>query len=156
MLLGHFGFGVLALGSWSAGTITLGSLLQKEIDFIGKIGDQISFEDFEITLRDIRISKAQNYYRQIAEFWVQDKHNNLTILTPENRLYIIEKQLSQESNIYSYLTYDLYAVLNKIDDETIHAKIYYKPLMSFIWIAIMCIAGGFFLTLFKASVPSSA
>lgn len=142
MLLGHLGFGVLAL------TITLGSLMQKEIDFIGKIGDQISSEGFEITLRDIRVSKAQNYYRQITEFWVQDQHNNITILKPENRLYIIEKQLSQESNIYSYLTYDLYAVLSKIDDETVHAKIYYKPLMSFMWLAIMLIVGGFGVTLF--------
>ncbi|MFU7503443.1 MAG: cytochrome c-type biogenesis CcmF C-terminal domain-containing protein, partial [Candidatus Tisiphia sp.] len=109
MILGHLGFGLLVF------TITVNSLLQSEVDFIGKVGDKVVSGNFEVTLRDIRVSSAQNYYRQIAEFWIQDKQNNITILKPENRLYIIEKQLSQESNIYSYLTYDLYAVLSKID-----------------------------------------
>ncbi len=141
MILGHFGFGLLAL------SITLNSLLQSEFDFIGKVGDKITTEDFKITLKSIRYSATKNYYHQIVEFWLQDKNNNLTILTPENRFYTIEQQLSQESNIYSYLLYDLYAVLNKIDEETIHAKIYYKPLMSFIWLSIIIIAGGFLISL---------
>ncbi|MCC8418006.1 MAG: heme lyase CcmF/NrfE family subunit [Rickettsia endosymbiont of Bryobia graminum] len=143
-ILGHLGFGLLAL------SIVLNSVLQSEIDFIGKIGDKTETENFIVTLKDIRVSAAQNYYRQIAEFWIEDKKkNNLTILTPENRLYIIEQQLSQESNIYSYLTYDLYAVLNQIDGKTIHAKIYYKPMMSLIWISIMLIAGGFLIGIFN-------
>ncbi len=143
MILGHLGFGLLAL------TITLNSLLQSEIDFVGKIGKTVKTEEFEITLRDIRFASSQNYHRQIAEFWIQDKQNNITILKPENRLYIIEKQLSQESNIYSYLFYDLYAVLNQIDSDVIHAKIYYKPMISFIWISIIIIIGGFLIGLFN-------
>lgn len=143
MILGHLGFGLLVL------TITLNSLLQSEVDFIGKVGDKVTTGGFEVTLKDMRVSSAQNYYRQIAEFWIEDQQNNITILKPENRLYIIEKQLSQESNIYSYLTYDLYAVLSKIDDDVIHAKIYYKPMMSFIWISIMLMAGGFLIGLLK-------
>lgn len=144
MVLGHLGFGLLAL------SISLNSLLQSEIDFIGKSGDKIETENFSVTLKDIRVSALQNYYRQIAEFWIEEKsQNNLTILKPENRFYIIEQQLSQESNIYSYLTYDLYAVLNQIDGETIHAKIYYKPMMSLIWISVMLIAGGFLVGFFS-------
>ncbi|WP_375332371.1 heme lyase CcmF/NrfE family subunit [Candidatus Tisiphia endosymbiont of Temnostethus pusillus] len=143
MILGHLGFGLLVL------TITVNSLLQSEVDFIGKVGDKVTAGGFEVTLKDMRVSSAQNYYRQIAEFWIEDQQNNITILKPENRLYIIEKQLSQESNIYSYLTYDLYAVLSKIDDDVIHAKIYYKPMMSFIWISIMLMAGGFLIGLLK-------
>ncbi|MCC8372265.1 MAG: heme lyase CcmF/NrfE family subunit [Rickettsia endosymbiont of Pseudomimeciton antennatum] len=148
MILGHLGFGLLVL------TITLNSLLQSEVDFIGKVGDKVTAGGFEVTLRDIRVSSSQNYYRQIAEFWIQDQQNNITILKPENRFYIIEKQLSQESNIYSYLIYDLYAVLNKIDDDVIHAKIYYKPMMSLIWLSIMLIVGGLLIGLFSRSVKS--
>ncbi|WP_410521251.1 heme lyase CcmF/NrfE family subunit [Candidatus Tisiphia endosymbiont of Ptychoptera albimana] len=143
MILGHLGFGLLVL------TITLNSLLQSEVDFIGKVGDKVTAGGFEVTLKDMRVSSAQNYYRQIAEFWIEDQQNNITILKPENRLYIIEKQLSQESNIYSYLTYDLYAVLSKIDDDVIHAKIYYKPMMSLIWLSIMLTAGGVLIGLLK-------
>ncbi|MCC8415866.1 MAG: heme lyase CcmF/NrfE family subunit [Rickettsia endosymbiont of Gnoriste bilineata] len=148
MILGHLGFGLLVL------TITVNSLLQSEVDFIGKVGDKVLAKGFEVTLKDIRVSSAQNYYRQIAEFWIQDQQNNITILKPENRFYIIEKQLSQESNIYSYLTYDLYAVLSKIDDDVIHTKIYYKPMMSLIWLSIILIAGGLLIGLFSRSVKS--
>jgi len=140
MIIGHLGFGLLTL------TITLNSLLQTEVDFVGKIGDKVVTNNFEIVLRDIRVASAQNYYRQIAEFWIQDKQGNVTILMPENRFYIIEKILSQESNIYSYLTYDLYAVLNTIDGEVIHAKIYYNPMISFIWLSIAIIICGFAIT----------
>ena len=146
MILGHLGFGLLAL------TITLNVLLQKEVDFIGKVGDKISAEGFEVTLRSIKFSPAQNYYRQIAEFWIQDKENNITILKPENRFYIIEQRLSQESNIYSYLLYDLYAVLNQIDNNIIHGKIYYRPMMSFVWLSILVILGGFLISIFQRAL----
>lgn len=142
MILGHFGFGLLVL------TISLNSLLQSEVDFVGKIGDSLVSGEFEVTLRDIRFAQSENYYRQIAEFWIQDKQNNITILKPENRFYQIEQQLSQESNIYSYLFYDLYAVLSKIDGPIIHAKIYYRPMISFIWLSIIMIVGGFTIGLF--------
>ncbi len=143
MVLGHLGFGLLAVA------ITLNILLQKEIDFIGGVGDKTVVEGFEVTLHSIKFSSAQNYYRQIAEFWIYDQNNNITILKPENRFYIIEQKLSQESNIFSYLFYDLYAVLNQIDDQIIHAKIYYRPMMSFIWLSILVILGGFFIPIFK-------
>ncbi|XVN43155.1 MAG: cytochrome c biogenesis protein CcsA [Candidatus Rickettsia vulgarisii] len=150
MILGHLGFGLLAL------SITLNSLLQSEIDFIGKKGDKIETKNFIVILKDIRVSAVQNYYRQIAEFWIEDKtQKNVTILKPENRFYIIEQQLSQESNIYSYLTYDLYAVLNQIDGEIIHAKIYYKPMMSLIWMSAMIIAGGFLVGFFNGAQKMS-
>lgn len=143
MLLGHFGFGLLAL------SITFNSLLQNEIDFVGKIGGKISKGELEVSLQNIKFASGPNYYRQIAELWVQDKRNNITILKPENRFYIIEKTLSQESDIYSYLTYDLYAVLNKVDGETIHAKIYYRPMISFIWISALIIINGFLIGILR-------
>lgn len=143
MLLGHFGFGLLAL------SITFNSLLQNEIDFVGKIGKKISKGEFEVSLQNIKFASGPNYYRQIAELWVEDKRNNITILKPENRFYIVEKTLSQESDIYSYLTYDLYAVLNKVDGETIHAKIYYRPMISVIWIAALIIINGFLIGILR-------
>ena len=127
-------------------------MLQKEVDFIGRVGDKISAEGFEVTLRSIKFSPAQNYYRQIAEFWIQDKENNITILKPENRFYIVEQRLSQESNIYSYLLYDLYAVLNQIDNNIIHGKIYYRPMMSFVWLSILVILGGFLISIFQRAL----
>lgn len=143
MILGHFGFALVAF------SITINSLLQSEIDFIGKAGESKTFKNLKVTLQNIKFAHRENYYRQIAEFWLEDEKNNITILKPENRLYIIEKTLSQESDIYSYLTHDLYAVLSNIDGDVIHAKIYYRPMINFIWLGSFIIISGFLIGLMQ-------
>ena len=143
MLTGHFGLGLLAL------SISLNSALSREIDFIGKIGHQITTNEYTITLKNINFGEEENYYKQIIEFWVKPTKGKTIILKPENRLYKIEQALTAESAIYNYLTHDIYAVLNKIHDDTIHAKIYYRPLISWIWASAAIIALGIFISLFK-------
>ncbi|MCX4084364.1 heme lyase CcmF/NrfE family subunit [Rickettsia hoogstraalii] len=143
MILGHFGFALISF------SITTNALLQSEMDFTGRVGTSKTFNEFKVTLQNIKFAQGKNYYRQIAEFWLEDNSRNITILKPENRLYIVEKSLSQESDIYSYLSYDLYAVLSNIDGDIIHAKIYYKPMMSFIWLGIILTAFGFFIALIR-------
>jgi len=142
MLVAHFGFGLLVL------SITLNALTKNEVEFIGKAGDTKILGQLTVSLKNIRYEEGENYYRQIAEFWIYDANDNITtILKPENRLYKIENTLSQESDIYSFLTHDLYAVLSQIDGEVIQAKIYYRPMISFIWLSLLLIIGGFFISL---------
>ncbi|KYP98426.1 cytochrome C biogenesis protein CcmF [Rickettsia endosymbiont of Proechinophthirus fluctus] len=143
MILGHFGFALISF------SITMNTLLQSEMDFTSRVGTSKTFNEFKVTLQNIKFAQGKNYYRQIAEFWIEDNSRNITILKPENRLYIVEKSLSQESDIYSYLLYDLYAVLSNIDGDIIHAKIYYKPMISFIWLGIILTASGFFIALIR-------
>lgn len=144
MILGHLGFGLLAL------SITLNSMLQKEFEFTGVAGSSKIFDQFEVDLKNIKLADGPNYYRQIAEFWITDHKNAMvTVLKPENRYYKIEKTLSQESDIFSYLTHDLYAVMSRIDNETVHARIYYRPFVSFIWLSIFVMASGFVNSLFN-------
>jgi len=143
MIFGHFGFALIAF------SITMNALLQSEMEFTGNVGTTNSFDEFKVTLQNVKFAQGKNYYRQIAEFWLEDKSHNITILKPENRLYIVEKGLSQESNIYSYLLYDLYAVLSNIDGDIIHAKIYYRPMMSFIWLGVIITVSGFLIGLLR-------
>lgn len=137
LILGHFSLGLLAF------SISINVLFSKEIEFIGKTGKSVSDEFFLVKLDNIRFSNTEVYYRQIAEFSVQDNNGNVVILKPENRLYKIENSLSQESDIYSYLTHDMLASLSKVNGNTIHAIIYYKPMIWFIWLSIFLIAGSF-------------
>jgi cytochrome c-type biogenesis protein CcmF len=141
LFLGHFGFGLLAL------SITCNILLTQKIDFKGEVGNKVSEQHMTVTLKDIKFAEGPNYYRQIVIFEIEDKGGNITILKPENRLYKIENTLSQEADIYSFLFNDLYAVLNRIDKNTIHATIYQQPFISFIWLSVFIIAAGFLLLL---------
>lgn len=143
LIIGHFSLGLLAF------SISINVLFSKEIEFIGKTGESVSDEFFLVKLDNIRFSNTEVYYRQIAEFSVQYNNGNVVILKPENRLYKIENTLSQESDIYSYLTHDMLASLSKVNGNTIHAIIYYKPMIWFIWLSIFLIAGSFVIYITK-------
>ncbi len=143
MILAHFGFGLLVI------SILLNISLSREIEFIGTKGESIDKSGFKIRLEDIRFSEESNYFKQTAYFRIEDQDNNVIILKPENRLYKIEQSLSQEVDIVSFIFKDMYAVLSKIEQTKIHAKIYYQPMISFIWLSVLMIVCGFFLSWWK-------
>lgn len=144
LFFGHFGFGMLVL------SITLNTSLSKEIEFIGRTGKTIEDQSLIIKLENIKFADSTTYFRQIAEFSIESPDNKITILKPENRLYKVENTLSQEVDIYSYLFYDMYAVLSQIDKKKIvHAKIHYQPFISFIWLSVAFMSFGFMLLLFR-------
>jgi len=141
MILGHLSFGMLAL------FITLNIHYAKSINFAGTKNASIKSGDWLVTLEDIKFAKHDNYLRQIVQFRIEDiKHNKVTILYPENRFYEIEKSLSQEVDIFSYLFHDIYAAIERIDEKTIYAKIYYQPFISFIWLSSAIMALAFLLS----------
>ncbi|KJV56885.1 cytochrome C assembly family protein [Orientia chuto str. Dubai] len=133
--ISHLGFGILIL------SISLNANFQHDTDFIGKIGSTIHNNGLSITLRNISYAKGPNYFKQIAEFWVEND-KEIFILKPENRYYIVESIAVPESDIYSTLLYDIYVVLSKVDTDTVYAKIYYRPFMAMLWIGVALISIG--------------
>lgn len=142
MLLGHFGAGLLGF------SIAINTYLSSEVEFIGQKGGIVANDDLYVSLKNIKFAESPVYYRQIAEFDVQT-HNTKLTLRPENRLYKVENSLSQEVDIYSFITHDLYAVLSKIDNDIITASISYKPMMIFIWLSVVLMSLGFGFLLIK-------
>lgn len=139
--ISHLGFGILML------SISLNAKLQHDTDFIGKIGSTIHNNGLHITLRNTNYAKGVNYFRQIAEFWIENDKQEIFILKPENRYYYVEDVIIPESDIYSTLLYDIYVVLSKVDDEVVYAKIYYRPFMSTLWIGAALISIGMLLSI---------
>jgi cytochrome c-type biogenesis protein CcmF len=143
MLLSHTGFSVLVLA------IILNNNFKQELEFIGKIGDTTTTKELAVTLENIKFAESHNYFKQIAIFKLEDRSSNKVVtLKPENRLYKIEKTLSQEAYIMPFIFCDFYAVLSKIDGHTIHAIIYKQHFISFIWLAIGIIVLGFTISLY--------
>jgi cytochrome c-type biogenesis protein CcmF len=123
---GHLGFSLLVI------TICINNLLSYEVEFLGKRGDAILDKQGNIiSLADIRYVATSNYYRQIAEI----DYNKQYRLSPEYRFYPVEKMTIAEPFIYSFIFYDIYAVLNNVKEDVVHATIYYKPAMFFLWLA---------------------
>ncbi|MGV2432578.1 MAG UNVERIFIED_CONTAM: hypothetical protein LVQ98_04390 [Rickettsiaceae bacterium] len=141
--MSHIGIVILAIG------ITLNTFLKKDIEFIGKKDDLKTYSNIEVKVQNIKYAAGPNYYRQIVEFWIND-NDDIVILKPENRFYKIENMLSAESDIYSFLSKDIYAVLGNVDEKSnIYANIYIRPFMSLIWLGMFMIASGIVISVIK-------
>lgn len=150
MLLSHAGYGLMVL------SIAINSAMQSEANFIGKRGDFVDTKEYRVTLRNISYGEGENYYKQIAEFWLEDSAGQTLILRPENRLYHVEKAMTAESDIYSSLWADTYAVLSKIDGDVVHARIYWRPGIGLLWVSMIMMAGGIVISLFGRKKESVA
>jgi cytochrome c-type biogenesis protein CcmF len=143
MLLGHLAYGIITI------SIGLNSYFEREVELIGPRGSLVAMGDLQIMLTDLKYSYGPNYLRQIAQLKIDNSSTGqVTFLSPELRWYAIENKLTSKSSIYSYLGYDLYAVLSRIDAEQVHAKIYLRPYISFLWLGALILGCSFFVSLF--------
>ena len=71
-------------------------------------------------------------------------------MTAEKRFYPVEKSITTEAGIYSKYFSHIYIILGeKINSEEWMVRIWFKPLVSLIWIGALITAFGGILSLFK-------
>ena len=95
-----------------------------------KDGDTIEFANFNINYLKRENIAVDNY---LAGRVILDVDGMVT-LKPEIRYYPVEKTQTSEASIYRTLFYDLYAVISEVTkDADIVVKLYFKPLISWLW-----------------------
>ena len=144
MHLAHMGIGLIILG------ITGSSIWQKEKIIKMKINNEIKIEKYTIFLEKIDEIKGTNYVAIQGNFLVYDDDKKLvTKLKPENRFYPITANFTTEASINTNLFRDLYIVLGNGNlEKGWTVRIYYNPLVIWIWIgALMIFLGGILLTI---------
>jgi cytochrome c-type biogenesis protein CcmF len=138
MLVAHLGIGLLILG------ITGSSIWQEEKITRLKINSSAQINKYNIIFKEINEVKGANYVALKGNFTVYDeKKNIITKLEPENRYYPITNNFTTEASIHTNLSRDLYIVLgdgNPIEGWVV--KIYYNPLVIWIWIGSLIIFIG--------------
>ena len=130
MIVAHLGIGLLIIG------ITGSSIWQKEKITRMNIKNEIKIEKYNITFNEIKEVKGDNYVALQGNFLVyDDKKNEIAQLKPENRFYPITKIFTSEVSINTNMLRDLYIVLGKGNlKEGWVVKVYYNPLVVWIWI----------------------
>ena len=144
MHLAHMGIGLIILG------ITGSSIWQEEKIIKMKINNEIKIEKYTIFLEKIDEIKGKNYVAIQGNFLVYDDDKKLvTKLKPENRFYPITANFTTEASINTNLFRDLYIVLGNGNlEKGWTVRIYYNPLVIWIWIgALMIFLGGILLTI---------
>jgi cytochrome c-type biogenesis protein CcmF len=156
MWLAHFGIVIFLLGA--AGD----SLFQSEQVVRAKPGDVISIADRDVTLERVFERAGPNYQAITAELSYRDKSGrHIATLMPEKRIYTAERQTTTEAAIRPRIGGDDYAVLGDGDDRIGYSlRLYYKPLISWIWGGAAIMAAGGLLAMVgrrqKAKTPHTA
>ena len=140
---GHLGLGILILGC----SISISS--QKQYEGPLSFNENIVIGDFKVKFLDVEDGTGPNYINSTGSFSLE-KSGRIIILTAEKRFYPVEKSITTEAGIYSKYFSHIYIILGeKINSEEWMVRIWFKPLVSLIWIGALITAFGGILSLFK-------
>ena len=145
MIIAHLGIGLMIIG------ITGSSIWQEENILRMKLNELTSFKNYNIIFKKIENIKGPNYVAIKGSFWIYNKKNQIvTILEPENRFYNVTKNSTTEASIHANLIRDLYMVLGEGNFENGWVvRIYYNPLVMWIWIGVIVTFFGGILAIFN-------
>ena len=130
MWIAHFGIVVFLLGATGDG------LFRSEQVVRAKPGEVVTIDGRDVTLVRVFERQGPNFQALTAELEYKDAASGKFIarLMPEKRVYIAERQTTTEAAIRPRLGGDDYAVLGDGDDRIGYSlRLYYKPLISWIW-----------------------
>jgi cytochrome c-type biogenesis protein CcmF len=139
MTISHAALGVVVLGAVATAAWNV------ELIRTFKLGDRAQFAGLEVTLSKVVPEPGPNYTAERATLVVTDGGRPYTTLTPERRMFTLQRREVAETSIHTNLLRDLYATLGEGDAEKgWTVRLYYNPLAPWIWLgAAMCAFGGF-------------
>lgn len=98
-------------------------------------GNKVKFANFDIHYTNKENIAIDNYMAGKVILHIEKNNEEVAILSPEIRYYPVEKSQTSETSVYNHYFYDLSAVINEITEEgIIGIKLYFKPLISWLWI----------------------
>ena len=145
LIISHLSFGFLIL------FIGLNHNFSVEKDFNLKLGEAKKIDDYEFALLDLKLSQENNYKAVVGKLEVNNSNTmKRRILYPEIRIYDNPQTLTYEASIQTNFFGDHYLTMSNIDrSEYYNIKFQHKPLMIWIWISVLLLSFGGFLSLFK-------
>jgi len=135
----HFGVGLMVVG------IAATSAYRLEKNIVLKPKQTVEFAGYQLTFEGVAPARGPNYVEQQGVFAVHNNGQALETLRPAKRVYQASRQNTTEAGIRASFMGDLYVVLGDAKDGGAYAtKLYFNPLVRFIWIgAVIMFIGGF-------------
>ena len=122
-----------------------------EKDFNLKVGQVKKIDNFEFNFQNMELKEFPNYKAVVGKIKINDLSSSKErILKPEIRIYDNPETLTYEASIQTNFLRDYYLTMSNIDrSEYYNIKFQKKPLMIWIWISVLMISLGGFLSLFR-------
>ena len=140
----HFGFSLLIL------SILFNNLFSSEIITNLKVGETYENSKTKIVFESISQKKEKNYKSIIANFNITNSEGINNKLSPELRIYNQPKITTSEADIKTTLIKDKFIVINLVQNQDyFNVRYQVKPFMFLIWLSVMIISFGGFISLLK-------
>ena len=142
--IAHFGFSLLIL------SILFNNIFSNEVITNLKIGETFETEKFTINFENIEQEDEKNFKAIIGKFSVQNLDGSSDILNPELRIYNQPNIITSEADIKTNLLTDKFMTMNYVQNqEYFNVRYQVKPFMIWIWVSVILISLGGFLSFFK-------
>jgi len=144
-VISHLSFGFLIF------FIGLSHNFSIEKDFNLKLGEKKQIDNFQFFLQDLELTKYPNYQAVKGKIKISNLiTSEERTLKPEIRIYDNPQTLTYEASIRTNFLKDYYLTMSNIDrSEYYNIKFQQKPLMIWIWISVISLSLGGFLSLFR-------
>ncbi|MFO1169373.1 MAG: heme lyase CcmF/NrfE family subunit [Hyphomicrobiaceae bacterium] len=136
--LAHLGLGVSVLG------IVATSAWQTEKILTLKPGDGVEIAGYRVNFEGVAPRQGPNYTEEVAAVTIEKSGAVVAKLEPARRTYPAERQSTTEAGILASFAGDLYVVPGERSSDGSQAfRMYFNPLVRFIWIgAVIMFLGG--------------
>ena len=144
-IVSHLSFGFLIF------FIGLNHNFSIEKDFNLKVGQVKKIDNFEFNFQNMELKEFTNYKAVVGKIKINDLSSSKErILKPEIRIYDNPETLTYEASIQTNFLRDYYLTMSNIDrSEYYNIKFQKKPFMIWIWVSVLMISLGGFLSLFR-------
>jgi cytochrome c-type biogenesis protein CcmF len=137
MSLAHFGLGVFILG------VTIAKSFSVEQDVPLQRGQSARAGDYEFVFQGVEPRAGPNYTATRGTIEVRRNGAMVSLLHPEKRTYLVQRNPMTESDIDVKLSRDLYVALGEdVGANAWSVRVQYKPLVRLIWLGALIMACG--------------
>ena len=145
--IAHFGFSLLIL------SILFNSLFSSETITNLKVGETFENSDTKIVFESVNQKQEKNYKSIIANFTIYNSNGDKDKLSPELRIYNQPIIVTSEADIKTTIMKDKFIVFNLVQNqEFFNVRYQVKPFMLWIWLSVILISIGGFLSILKRSL----
>jgi cytochrome c-type biogenesis protein CcmF len=154
-MFAHAGVGVTVLGIVAASNFATEDILTM------RPGDEVTVAGRSIVLDDVFLRDGPNYRETVVRFTVRDGGSAVAVMEPTKRQFGARQTETTEAAIETFGASQLYVSLGDIaPDKATVVRIYWKPLVTFIWLGAVVMAFGGILSLsdrrFRVGAPKPA
>jgi cytochrome c-type biogenesis protein CcmF len=137
MLVAHFGIAVFVIG------VTVVTLFDVEKDIRMSPGESVELAGHTFRFDGVQDHRGPNYRADLGTIRVYKGEREVAVLKPEKRTYLVQTKPMTEAGIDAGFTRDIYVSLGEaLGGGDWSLRLYYKPLVRWIWLGGILIAIG--------------